>query len=196
MFAYINGKLVVKEPTCCILDVGGIGYEISISLNTFERLPDLNQNAMLRIYFHVREDIQKLFGFHDQAEKDLFLLLTGISGIGPKMALTILSGATPAQFRNKIAAGDVKSLTLIPGIGKKTAQRIVMELSEKLVLDDTVAAGSPAFSGGGQIDEALKALISLGYSAGDAQKSLGKAVNELGEKASTQQYIKAALNKF
>jgi Holliday junction DNA helicase RuvA len=128
MFACISGKLVQKEPTAVVIDANGIGYLINIPLSTYSALPAPGQNAKLLIYHHVREDIQALYGFSTKEEKDLFLLLINISGIGPKMAVTILSGANPDQFRKRIQDGDIKALTLIPGIGLKTAKRIVVEL--------------------------------------------------------------------
>ncbi|MCK4447245.1 MAG: Holliday junction branch migration protein RuvA, partial [Candidatus Marinimicrobia bacterium] len=133
MFAYLKGLVDYKDPTLVVLDVNGIGYQINIPLSTYEVLPLKSKLVKLLIYYHVREDTQSLFGFATKEEKDLFLMLINISGIGPKMALTILSGATPAQFKNRIISGDVKALTLIPGIGMKTAKRIIVELREKFV---------------------------------------------------------------
>ena len=194
MFAYINGKIVKKEPTGVIIDVGGIGYQIHIPLSTYSALPALGQSAKLLIYYHVREDIQALYGFASHEEKDLFMLLINISGIGPKMAITILSGATPDQFRRRILEGDVKALTLIPGIGLKTAKRIIVELSEKMGRTDEALPDDLAPVTVATHEEVLKALTSLGYRRSEALSALRKAIQELGESAPVEKYIKTALN--
>lgn len=197
MFAYISGKIAQKEPTSVIIDVGGLGYQINIPLSTYTALPTSGQPAKLLIYFHVREDIQALYGFASREEKDLFLLLINISGIGPKMAMTILSGANPVQFRQRILDGDVKALTLIPGIGQKTARRIIVELGEKLGQNvDALPEELTPVTTGSHGEEVLKALLSLGYRRSEALKALRKAVQELGDSASVEQYIKTALNQM
>lgn len=197
MFAYLKGILIQKDPTAIILDVNGIGYQIAIPLSTFEKLPRLNEPVKLLIYLQVREDLQALFGFYTQEEKDLFLKLINVTGIGPKMAVTILSGASPEQFKNRIIAGDVKALTLIPGIGLKTAQRIIVELREKLVGDDVkIPEDMVSMFETGYNDEALKALVSLGYRRSEALNSLKRAARELGPDAPVEKIIKVALNKM
>jgi len=197
MFAYISGKLTQKEPTAVVIDANGVGYLINIPLSTYSALPAPGQSAKLLIYFHVREDIQALYGFATKEEKELFLLLINITGIGPKMAITILSGANPDQFRKRILEGDVKALTLIPGIGLKTAKRIIVELGEKLGRTDLlVTEDSMPMTNEAQSNEALKALMSLGYRRSEALAALRKAVQELGDSASVEKYIKAALNKM
>jgi Holliday junction DNA helicase RuvA len=197
MFAYISGKLTQKEPTAVVIDANGVGYLINIPLSTYSALPAPGQPAKLLIYFHVREDIQALYGFATREEKELFLLLINITGIGPKMAITILSGANPDQFRKRILEGDVKALTLIPGIGLKTAKRIIVELGEKLGRTDLlVTEDSMPMTNEAQSNEALKALMSLGYRRSEALAALRKAVQELGDSASVEKYIKAALNKM
>lgn len=195
MFAYLKGLLSYKDPTTAIVDVSGVGYQVNIPLSTYEALPHLNERVKLLIYYHVREDTQMLFGFASQEEKDLFLMLIGVSGIGPKMALGILSGTTPVQFRERIISGDLKALTLIPGIGIKTAKRIMIELRERLV---GVDEEFPEEVGGAtQIsDEALKALLSLGYRRYEALKALRKAYKELGDGEPVEKYIKAAISKM
>jgi len=194
MFAYISGKIIQKEPTSLIIDVGGIGYQIHIPLSTYSILPASGQSAKLLTYYHVREDVQALYGFASQAEKDMFLLLINISGIGPKMAITILSGANPDQFRRRILDGDVKALTLIPGIGLKTAKRIIVELSEKIGKSDESLPEDLSPVTIKSHEEVLKALVSLGYRRSEALKALRKAVQELGVSASVELYIKTALN--
>jgi len=197
VFAYLTGIVIHKDPTSVVLDVNGIGYQISIPLSTYERLPGNNQSAKLLIHFHVREDAQTLYGFHTQDEKELFLNLINISGIGPKMAITILSGATPAQFKNRIVAGDVNALTLIPGIGMKTAKRIIVELREKLVgVDDSIPGDFGVIIDSKYSDEALKALLSLGYRRTEALKAIKRALKELDADASVEKILKVALNKM
>ncbi len=197
MFAYLKGLVDYKDPTLVVLDVNGIGYQINIPLSTYEVLPPKNEFVKLLIYYHVREDAQSLFGFATKEEKDLFSMLINISGIGPKMALTILSGATPVQFKNRIISGDVKALTLIPGIGLKTAKRIIVELREKFVgvdekLPEEITGGVVSKT----IDEALKALLALGYRRDESLKAVRKAYKELGDKASIEKFIKVALSKM
>jgi len=197
MFAYISGKLFQKEPTSVIIDVNGIGYQINIPLSTYSALPATGQNAKLLTYYHVREDIQALYGFATPEEKELFLLLISVSGIGPKMAMTILSGTSPEQFRRRILDGDVESLTLIPGIGLKTARRIIVELGEKIGQTSEVVSGELAtVTLGATGEEALRALISLGYRRAEALNALRKAVKELGDSVPVEKYIKAALNQM
>ena len=197
MFAYISGKLFQKEPTSVIIDVNGIGYQINIPLSTYSALPATGQNVKLLTYYHVREDIQALYGFATPEEKELFLLLISVSGIGPKMAMTILSGTSPEQFRRRILDGDVESLTLIPGIGLKTARRIIVELGEKIGQTSEVVSGELAtVTLGATGEEALRALISLGYRRAEALNALRKAVKELGDSAPVEKYIKAALNQM
>ncbi|HPI26982.1 MAG TPA: Holliday junction branch migration protein RuvA [Candidatus Marinimicrobia bacterium] len=197
MFAYISGKLFQKEPTSVIIDVNGIGYQINIPLSTYSALPATGQNAKLLTYYHVREDIQALYGFATPEEKELFLLLISVSGIGPKIAMTILSGTSPEQFRRRILDGDVESLTLIPGIGLKTARRIIVELGEKIGQTSEVVSGELAtVTLGATGEEALRALISLGYRRAEALNALRKAVKELGDSAPVEKYIKAALNQM
>jgi len=197
MFAYLKGLIDYKDPTLVVLDVNGVGYQINIPLSTYEVLPLKSKLVKLLIYYHVREDTQSLFGFATKEEKDLFLMLINISGIGPKMALTILSGATPAQFKNRIISGDLKALTLISGIGMKTAKRIIVELREKFVgmdeeLPEEITGGAVSKIG----DEALRALLALGYRRGESLNAVKKAYKELGSEASIEKFIKVALGKM
>lgn len=197
MFAYLKGLVDYKDPTLVVLDVNGVGYQINIPLSTYEVLPLKSKLVKLLIYYHVREDTQSLFGFATKEEKDLFLMLINISGIGPKMALTILSGATPAQFKNRIISGDLKALTLISGIGMKTAKRIIVELREKFVgmdeeLPEEITGGAVSKIG----DEALRALLALGYRRGESLDAVKKAYKELGSEASIEKFIKVALGKM
>jgi len=197
VITYLDGIVTHKEPTRVWLDLNGVGYELLIPLSTYERLPRLKERVKLLTHFHVREDAQTLYGFYSSDEKELFLKLIAISGIGPKMAITILSGASPAQFKSRIVAGDVKALTLIPGIGQKTAQRIIVELREKFSgADEPLPDGFDALFSGSISDEALKALLSLGYRRAEALNALKKASQELGTDTSVEAILKSALNNM
>ena len=137
----VSGILTAKNPTGAQVQIGGIVYNLSISISTFEKLPDLNQSVTLLAHLHVKEDILNLYGFESPSERALFLNLNTISGIGPRSAMNILSGTTPSEFKQKIINSDVKSLTSIPGIGAKTAKRIIVELKEKFSTSDESDGG-------------------------------------------------------
>lgn len=200
MFEYIKGNLAYKDPTFAIIDVNGLGYKIHIPVTTYESLPSLDEQIKLLIYYHVREDMQRLYGFYTKEERKLFLMLTGISGIGPKTAITMLSGATPSEFKKRIVDQNVKALTTIPGIGKKTAKRIIMELNEKI--DDIPGDSSGEFispTGSTAIaanSTAIDALMELGYNKTKAKRAVSRAVKKLGSEASVQDYIKFALSNM
>lgn len=171
MIAWLNGTLIMKSPQGIVLDVNGVGYQVQVSLNTFYQLPDLKNSLSLHIHTHVREDALSLFGFMTPKERDLFLLLLGVSGIGPKLAMTILSGLSFSELVQAVQKEDLARLGTVPGIGKKTAGRVVLELKEKitaLALGDTDAGGHrpsslelPASSA--MLEEVLSALVNLGY---------------------------------
>jgi Holliday junction DNA helicase RuvA len=197
MYEYIIGKIISKDPTRVIVDVQGIGYLINIPLSTYEAIGQPDDKVKLLIHFKVREDDQSLYGFAKESERGLFRLLIDVSGIGARTAISILSGASVNEFKQRIMNQDVKALTLIPGIGKKTAQRIIVELSEKLPKLDVGDSGDkPAkINTKSQVaDEAIRALVSLGYNKVTAEKSVNKAVVNLGDNATLEQYIKTALN--
>jgi len=197
MYEYISGKIITKEPTTAIVDVQGIGYKIFIPLSTYENIGQPGDSVKLLTHFKVREDDQSLYGFASDPERDLFRLLIDVSGIGARTGISILSGASVNEFKQRIINEDVKALTLIPGIGKKTAQRIIVELAEKLPKLNTGDAMAPTalISTKTQVvDEAIRALVSLGYNKITAEKSVTKAVANLGNAATLEQYIKTALN--
>lgn len=200
MFEYIEGKIAKKEPTNAIIDVNGVGYQIHIPVTTFESLPEINEKARLLIYFHVREDIQRLYGFYTEEERKLFIMLTGISGIGPKTAITMLSGASPSEFKNRIITQNVKALTTIPGIGKKTAKRIIMELNEKIdeIPEDSKGefVTTKSFQTTSVNNTAIDALMELGYNQTKAKRAVSRAINKLGKEATVQDYIKYALSNM
>ncbi|MEE8342056.1 MAG: Holliday junction branch migration protein RuvA [Candidatus Neomarinimicrobiota bacterium] len=197
MIDSIFGKLINKEPTFAVADINGVRLKINISIATYQKLPDIGTAVELNTYLHVREDILDLYGFSEDVERDLFLKLIGVSGIGPRSAITILSGATPQEFKKRIVSEDVKSLTIIPGIGPKTAKRIILELKEKFVDEDVDISN---LIGGGKTNDEIKdvvqALQSLGYKRTLINEVLKKIkdVDDLG--GSVEEIIKKALTKM
>jgi Holliday junction DNA helicase RuvA len=180
MIAHLRGRLLSKTPNQAILECAGVGYDVTISVATFSALPNEGAEAALHIHTHVREDQLALFGFSETQEKRLFEKLLTISGIGPKLAITVLSGISSDRLVTAIRSGDHATLTRIPGIGKKTAERVVLELKDKL--DDlaaaipTTAAGPHQGAGGQAGDDALSALVNLGYARPVAQKAIESAI--------------------
>jgi Holliday junction DNA helicase RuvA len=176
MIAYLRGRLIAKHPNQAIVDVGGVGYDITISVPTFSDLPGLGSDVSLHIHTHVREDALALYGFLRIPEKQLFEKLLTVSGIGPKLAITILSGMAADEMIGAIRANDVAKLTRIPGIGKKTAERMVLELRDKLPREAFgEVAATPTISA---VDEdVLSALVNLGYQRPMAERALAVAKN-------------------
>ncbi len=199
MIALLTGRLAFKAPTHLTLDVQGVGYEVFIPLSTFYNLPGLNDAVSLTIHTHVREDAIQLFGFATPQEKDAFVLLTSVSGIGPKSALGILSALPVPDLVSAIQAGDVDKLEAVPGIGKKTAGRIVLELKDKVSKLHPVLAhpgGMPAAVTDALFDDALSALTNLGYRAQDAKDAL-KLVKRTGQGSpSLQDLIRESLKEL
>ena len=178
MIAFLRGRLLVKTPNRAIVECGGVGYDATISVATFTSLPPEGAEARLHIYTHVREDQIALFGFAEPDEKRLFEKLLTISGIGPKLAITVLSGIDTDRLVAAIRASDHATLTRIPGIGKKTAERVVLELKDKL--DEFAVAAAPAApSSYGQVgDDALSAMVNLGYPRPAAQRAIETALGK------------------
>jgi len=175
MIAFLTGRLAFKTPTHLTLDVQGVGYEVHIPLSTYYALPNLDEVTALNIHTHVREDAIQLFGFLSQSEKESFLLLTSVSGIGPKLALSVLSSLSVTDLVHAIEAGDVDRLATVPGIGKKSAGRIALELKDKIGKIQGVHPRSGAAETSeldGPYEDALSALINLGYRAQDAKEAL------------------------
>jgi holliday junction DNA helicase RuvA len=175
MIAFLRGRLILKTPNQAIVECGGVGYDATISVATFTALPAEGAKARLHIYTHVREDALALFGFAEPLEKRMFEKLLTISGIGPKLAITVLSGIDTSRLVTAIRGGDHATLTRIPGIGKKTAERVVLELKDKL--DDMAvepAAASVRYGPAG--DDALSAMVNLGYARAVAQKAIETAM--------------------
>jgi Holliday junction DNA helicase RuvA len=175
MIASLRGRLLLKTPNRAIVECGGVGYDATISVATFSALPAEGAEIRLHIYTHVREDQIALFGFAETEEKRIFERLLTISGIGPKLAITVLSGIDAARLVAAIRAGDHATLTRIPGIGKKTAERVVLELKDKL--DDMATATASAVAHYGAAgDDALSALVNLGYARPAAQRAIEAAI--------------------
>ena len=195
MIDSIKGTLVKKNPTSVIIDVGGIRLGIPITLATFEKISDPNQPVELLTYLHVREDIMELYGFYDDQERDLFMQLNSISGIGPRSAMNILSGTDPIEFKKKIIDSDVASLTSIPGIGTKTAKRIIVELKDKFTDQDTGSDLDFLLASGDKdkIDDVTKVLISLGYKRSAINQVIKKLVTKDGLDDNIEDIIKRAL---
>ena len=201
MIAYLSGRLLEKEANSVIVDVGGVGYEVSIPLSTFYELGEVGDDVQLRIYTNVREDAIQLFGFHTARERDIYLKLISVQGIGAKSGIAMLSGMNADEIVAAIRTENLGKLTAIPGVGKKTAERLVIELRDKIgELAKGVPAGVSTAAAGGigaddVYDDALSALINLGYQRAAAEKALQNARNE-GVEPSVQKLLRAALQKL
>ncbi|NUN69730.1 MAG: Holliday junction branch migration protein RuvA [Bacteroidetes bacterium] len=195
MITYLNGLLTKKSPTEVIIETAGIGYSVQISLSTYEQLPELNASVQLLTHHHIREDAQMLYGFFTEHEREIFRMLLGVSGIGPKMAQTILSGIRPDELARTITVGAISSLTAIPGVGKKTAERMVLELKDKVAkMEGAEKIIDLPNTGASVRSEALTALVSLGFSREKAEHSLRSVLNELnGNTITVEELIKRAL---
>ena len=195
MIAHIRGQLLSKSPNAIVVECNGVGYELAISVSTFTELAAEGKEVKLHVHTHVREDALLLFGFAELAEKRLFEKLLTISGIGPKLAITVLSGISSERLVGAIRGGDHATLTKIPGIGKKTAERVVLELKDKL--DDMV--GFVAESGvpptlGGVADDVLSALVNLGYPRPVAQKAVETAAKNAAVSGDFELLFRAAMS--
>ncbi len=182
MIAHLSGLLFKKTTQSVIIDADGVGYEIFVPLSTFYALPEKNERVGLHIYTYVREDALALFGFHTKLEKTLFLMLISVSGIGPRLSVNILSGIGPHELLKAIAGGDAVRLQAIPGVGKKTSERIALELKDRAlqVLGQQDISPPPAMQGEDRLlDDALSALINLGYSSKPATQAIRRAQSVL-----------------
>lgn len=194
MFAYLKGKLAHKDPTFVILDINGVGYEVKISLNTFSKIKD-QENIQLFTHFHVKEDAQTLFGFADTHEKQTFLHLVSITGVGPSTGLMVLSSLSPQEVEQAILSEDVRTIQGVKGIGAKTAQRIILELKDKVGKDNTGGdlLNLPISNQQTTRNEALAALVTLGINKAVAQKSVDKILKGSSSDISLEDLIKLAL---
>lgn len=197
MFAYVSGTLVSKKPTAAVIEAGGIGYRLLIPASSYERLPAEGKTAKLMTAFVVREDSQTLYGFATAPERELFEILTGVSGIGPKLGLAALSGMNPAELRDAVVAGDDDMLTRIPGVGKKTAARLIVELRDKLDDLDHLEGAAP-ISGGDDAAaraDARAGLEALGLSRAQAEKRIRKVLRDHDDVTSAEALIRIALRE-
>ena len=193
MITFLKGKLVDKRPTHISVDVEGVGYEINIPLSTFDTLPDIDEPVKLLTHLYVREDTHRLYGFMTEQERELFRMLLSISGIGPRMGLAILSGGPVERFKAAVAGGDAGLLTAIPGIGRKTAERIILELKEKLGGLDEPVAGAPETEKAKGYGDAVLALVSLGYKQKASREAVKKALASGEKELSVEELIRQAL---
>lgn len=178
MIGHLRGSILRKSPQEVLLDVAGVGYRVLIPVSTFYRLADDGGVASLRVHTHVREDALQLFGFATETEELLFTRLIGVSGVGPKVALSILSGIEAPELVDALRRGDVPRLVRIPGVGKKTAERLVLELKDKMpagLAPETAAAAAPAAS---LLDDLVSALANLGYPRPEAQRGVERALKD------------------
>ena len=195
MIAHLRGQILSKTPNSVILDCNGVGYELAISITTFTDLGKEGSEARLHVHTHVREDALSLFGFSELPEKRLFEKLLTISGIGPKLAITVLSGIPSDRLVGAIRAADHATLTKIPGIGKKTAERVVLELKDKLDDMTGVAPAQPAaHSLGAVADDVLSALVNLGYPRPIAQKAVESAAKDPGVATDFERLFRASMS--
>ncbi|MEN3325521.1 MAG: holliday junction helicase RuvA [Acidobacteriota bacterium] len=203
MIAHLSGTLLSKQATSVIVDVSGVGYEVSIPLSTFYDLDDLGSTVQLRIYTHVREDAIQLYGFKTARERELFLKVISVSGIGPKLGITLLSGMSADEMIASIRTNNLARLTLIPGVGRKTAERLILELREKIAdlssaqLEEELGAKPEA----AELTEdtvradALSALLNLGYQRSGAEKAIDAALGEGGD-VTVESILRRTLKKL
>jgi holliday junction DNA helicase RuvA len=195
VIAHLSGTLAQKTPGEAVIDVGGVGYQVYVSLNVFYRLPEIGSPISLQIYTHVREDALQLFGFQDPAEKQLFLLLLAVSGIGPKLALNILSGIATEELSRALKEGDQVRLIAIPGVGKKLAERMIVELKDKFATLAPAGPESARSDGASQLLlDAVSALVNLGYKRPEAEKMVREVLKK-GER-SLETVLKEALRRM
>jgi Holliday junction DNA helicase RuvA len=190
MIARIHGRILEKQPTRLVVDVGGVGYEVLVPLPTSQAAGDPGTEILLHTVLVVREDSQTLYGFGEREERDLFLKLIGVSGIGPKIALGALSGASPSGLVTALREQDLATLTRLPGVGKKTAERMVLELKDALA---GFTGAAPAEAAVQSHADAVSALVSLGYSRPAATEAVRKAVRTAGRDAELEVLVRTAL---
>ena len=199
MISYVSGKLVERQPTEVIVDVQGIGYQVFIPTSTYEKLPPLESAVKLLTYHHVREDAALLYGFATKAERAVFGLVITVSGIGPKLALAALSAMSATEFRDRVVNSDVTFLTRIPGVGKKVAERMVVELRDRITRVEGLeggGAGTLAKDDANQVRaDALAALEALGLSRSAAERSIRKVLRNQPHIASVEELIRLALRE-
>lgn len=198
MITFLRGELVEKQPTRAVLDVGGVGYEVLVPLSSFDRLPAKGDACTILTVDYVREDSHQLFGFMTDTEREMFGLLTGITGIGPKLALSALSGLSVRDLKAAVVEGDIKRISSISGVGKKMAERIVVELRHKLSAGEALEAIAGVDAEGEsktELRDAMLALVALGYKQDDARKMVTKVTGAHPDATDVEAIIKFALSK-
>jgi holliday junction DNA helicase RuvA len=199
MIGHLRGQLLVKKPNVVILDVHGVGYEIHIPLTSFYELPSEGSEVALKIHTHVREDALTLFGFHSQREKDFFLKLISISGIGPKLAISILSGAQVEELAQAIADGNLARLTAVPGVGRKTAERLVLELKSQIapfLVSGPVESARDVAKLSALEEDILSALVNLGYPRNSAEKALSAVLRSAECERTFEEILRSTLRRL
>jgi len=195
VIAHIRGTLAHKAPGEVIVDVGGVGYHVFIPLTVFYKLPEIGAQVSLHIHTHLREDALQLFGFQEPQDKEVFLLLNGVAGIGPKLAINILSGIPAAELAQAVKAGDQVTLISIPGVGKKLAERMVVELRDKfMMLQPHMTAAATSDRGSQLAQDAVSALVNLGYRQGEVEKNVRDAIQSGTE--TLEEVIKEVLRRM
>jgi Holliday junction DNA helicase RuvA len=193
MIAQLAGALASKSPDYLVVDVHGVGFQVFVSLNSFYRLPEPGHAVQLFVHTHVRDDALQLYGFVDRTEKEVFLLLVSVSGIGPRLALNILSGTPVEELQRALEAGDLVRLVAIPGVGKKTAERLVVELRDKIKLLKSAVGGDNGRATTGLEAEAVSALVNLGYRQSEAERAVKAA--RAGGATDIESVIRSALKR-
>jgi Holliday junction DNA helicase RuvA len=198
MIAFLEGRLIFKSPEGIIVSAQGVGYQVAVPLSSFYDLPAVDQGVRLHIYTHVRQDAIQLFGFLTPQEKEIFLLLLGISGIGPKVALNILSGISTMEFGQALLVQDSARIQRIPGVGKKTAERIVLELKDKIkkLSPGPLPSLISGIEEGTPFEDAVSALVNLGYPRVMAERALDRIKNETEGTISLEELLRKALKSL
>jgi Holliday junction DNA helicase RuvA len=192
MISLIRGRLAHKAPGEIIVDCNGVGYGVRVPLSTFYELPELEEEVLLQVYTHVREDALHLYGFLTHKEKELFCLLIGVSGVGPKLAINVLSGISALDLERALCEGDLPGLTRIPGIGRKTAERMLVELKDKVTIAGTATGGVMPHKEG-LAKDALSALVNLGYTKPVAEEAVRDVLRQRGDEPSLEELLKDSL---
>jgi len=195
MITFLDGILEEKQPARVVMNVGGVGYQVAVPLSSFDQLPSEGEKTRLLIYHHITDVSQALFGFATDEERRMFTLLLGVNGIGPKTAVSALSGLSVRELKAALVESDVKRISSISGIGKKTAERVIVELRDKFTAGDALEAlaGADAEPGDHRLRDAALALISLGYKQADAQKMVKAYVLKLDESTTVEEIVRMSL---
>lgn len=195
MIAYLRGQLLEKGVDSVVIDVHGVGYRAQVSQQTLRALPEQGQSVQIRIHTHVREDALLLFGFATADEEQLFHLLTTVSGVGPKLGMNILSGLPASELAHALSAGEMARLTKLPGVGKRTAERLIVELKDKLKTSGLLAGRTPSLSPASPStgDDLLSALLNLGYRPADAERAAAQARKQSPGATDVSELVRVAL---